>query len=137
GRFPNTFDEIKSLKAVGPYTAAAIASFAYNLPYAVLDGTVFRVLARYSGITTHIHNAKGNNLYRELADSLLDRDNPGTYNQAIMDFGALICKPQQPLCASCIQRQDCEAYRLGVVNQLPVKEKTINKKVRWFYYFII
>jgi A/G-specific adenine glycosylase len=137
GKFPNTFDEIKSLKGVGPYTAAAIASFAYNLPYAVLDGNVFRVLARYFGITTPIDNAKGKNLYRELADSLLERENPGTYNQAIMDFGALICKPQQPLCASCIQRQDCEAYRLGVVNQLPVKEKTIKKKVRWFYYFII
>ncbi|RYY11142.1 MAG: A/G-specific adenine glycosylase, partial [Chitinophagaceae bacterium] len=137
GLFPDTFESIVALKGIGPYTAAAIASFAFNQPYAVVDGNVQRVLARYFGITTAVDTSVGRKLYQHLAGSLLDPDNPGLYNQAIMDFGAVICKPQNPMCSQCPQREDCEAYKTGTVHQLPVKEKKLIKKHRWFYYFMI
>lgn len=136
GRFPETFEEILSLKGIGPYTAAAIASFAYGLPYAVLDGNVFRVLARYFGISTPVDQPEGKKLYAKLANELLDSGSPGTYNQAIMDFGAMICKPRQPLCHICIQRNDCEANKLGIVEELPVKSKSLLRRNRFFYYYI-
>jgi len=137
GLFPDTFESIVALKGVGPYTASAIASFAYNQPYAVVDGNVQRVLSRYFGITTPVDTSAGKKLYQELAESLLDTDEPGLYNQAIMDFGAIICKPQNPLCLQCPQQGDCEAYKLGSVKELPVKEKKLIKRHRWFYYFMI
>jgi A/G-specific adenine glycosylase len=137
GSFPDTFESIVALKGVGPYTASAIASFAYNLPYAVVDGNVQRVLARYFGITTPVDSSAGKRLYREVAESLLEPEEPGLYNQAIMDFGAIICKPQNPLCTQCPQRDDCEAYKMGSVKDLPVKEKKLIKRHRWFYYFMI
>jgi A/G-specific adenine glycosylase len=137
GHFPDTFESIMLLKGVGPYTASAIASFAYNLPYAVVDGNVQRVIARYFGINTPVDTTGGKTLYQHLATSLLDKTNPASYNQAIMDFGAIICKPQNPLCDQCPQQTDCEAYKNGVVNLLPVKEKKLIKKHRWFYYFMV
>ena len=137
GRFPAVYDEIRALKGVGPYTAAAIASFAFDLPYAVVDGNVLRVLSRYFGNATPIDSAAGKKMYTELADSLLDRQQPGIYNQAIMDFGAVICKPQNPLCLSCIQQKHCQAWQEGIVATLPVKEKSIKKRRRWFYYFLL
>ncbi len=137
GKFPSTYEEIRKLKGIGPYTAAAIASFAFNLPYAVVDGNVQRVLSRYYGITTPTDTIAGKKLYMELATALMDKKQAGIYNQAIMDFGAVICKPRQPLCDSCPQREDCVAFRHGWIERLPVKEKTIQKKNRWFYYFII
>lgn len=137
GKFPATYESIKELKGVGPYTAAAIASFAFNEPQAVVDGNVQRVVARYFGISTPIDTTEGKKLYQQLATSLLDTDQPGIYNQAIMDFGAVICKPQNPLCTSCPQQQDCEAFKHDLVKQLPVKEKSLQKKERWFFYFII
>lgn len=136
GTFPDTYDDIKKLKGIGPYTAAAISSFAFNEAKAVVDGNVQRVIARYFGISTPINTTEGKKLYQDLAESLLDTDEPGTYNQAIMDFGALICKPQQPLCGICVQQQDCEAFKYGFVKMLPVKKKLIEKKHRWFNYFI-
>lgn len=137
GKFPEHYEEIRKLKGIGPYTAAAIASFAYNLPYAVVDGNVQRVLARYHGITTPTDSIAGKKLYLELATALLDKEQPGIYNQAIMDLGAVICKPRNPLCESCFQRKDCVAFRNGWIDRLPVKEKTIQRKTRWLYYFII
>ena len=137
GKFPSTYEEIRELKGVGPYTAAAIASFAFNLPHAVVDGNVVRVLSRYFGLFTPIDTTAGKKEYTELADSLLDRKEPGIYNQAIMDFGAVVCKPQNPLCAICIQRTDCQALKKGLVAQLPVKEKSIRKRQRWLTYFIV
>jgi A/G-specific adenine glycosylase len=137
GTFPSSYDAIRDLKGVGPYTAAAIASFAYNLPHAVVDGNVVRVLARYFGNSTPIDTTAGKKLYTELADSLLDRVRPGAYNQAIMDLGATICKPRNPLCSACPQNMDCKANQHGLTAQLPVKEKTIVKKKRWLYYFIL
>ncbi|MBL7769264.1 MAG: A/G-specific adenine glycosylase [Flavipsychrobacter sp.] len=137
GRFPADYESLLKLKGVGPYTAAAIASFAFAEPRAVLDGNVFRVLSRYFGITTPIDNPAGKKLYALLAQTLLPIDQPAAFNQAIMDFGAVICKPQLPLCSGCIQQTDCEAFRLGVVADLPVKEKSIKKRTRYFYYFLL
>ena len=136
GHFPDTYDEILGLKGVGPYTAAAIASFAYNLPFAVVDGNVFRVLSRYFGIDTPIDSAEGKNLFTELAAKVLAKKEAGLYNQAIMDFGATVCKPFSPLCSSCALQKNCSAFSEGRVNQLPIKEKTLLRKTRWFYYFI-
>lgn len=137
GKFPNTYDDIVALKGIGPYTAAAIASFAFNLPYAVVDGNVFRVLSRVFGINTAIDNTKGKLAFTELANNLLDPQQPGIYNQAIMDFGATVCKPFAPLCNACLLQKTCIAYQKGIVNLLPIKEKVLKKKNRWFYYFII
>jgi A/G-specific adenine glycosylase len=137
GKFPDKYEDILSLKGIGPYTAAAIGSFAFNLPYAVLDGNVFRVLARYFGIANPTDSAEGKKLFSALANDLLDKKQPGIYNQALMDFGAIICKPQLPLCATCILNDQCEAFLKGAVQQLPVKEKSIIKKTRWFYYLVI
>ena len=137
GKFPDKYEEILQLKGIGPYTAAAIASFAFNLPYAVVDGNVFRVLSRYFGIATPIDSTDGKHMFTLLANKLLDKNQPGNYNQALMDFGAVICKPQIPLCTTCVLKNECKAFRKGIVNLLPIKEKTIAKKARWFYYLVI
>jgi A/G-specific adenine glycosylase len=137
GSFPSDYESIRALKGVGPYTAAAIASFAFNLPYAVVDGNVLRVLSRYTGDDTPIDSTAGKKKYTAIADAWLDKDQPGIYNQAIMDLGAVICRPQNPLCTLCVQREDCQAYSKGEVGRLPVKEKVLRKKKRWFYYFLV
>jgi len=136
GIFPANYEELLQLKGVGPYTAAAIASFSYNLPYAVVDGNVFRVIARYFGIDEPTDTTKGKYFFTELANQLLSPKEAGLYNQAIMDFGATICKPALPSCTTCKLHKTCSAVESGRVNKLPVKTKTINKKHRWFYYFI-
>jgi A/G-specific adenine glycosylase len=136
GVFPDNYEDILQLKGVGPYTAAAISSFAFNLPYAVVDGNVFRVLARYFGNSKAIDSTAGKKIFTELATALLDKKQPGLYNQAIMDFGAVICKPQQPLCGTCPLKKNCLAYASNIVNELPVKEKKLTVKNRWFYYII-
>jgi A/G-specific adenine glycosylase len=137
GNFPVNYVDIIKLKGIGSYTASAISSFAYNDARAVVDGNVQRVIARYFGITTPIDTLKGKQFYQSLAHELLDKKNPGVYNQAIMDFGATICKPQNPLCWECVQREDCVAFNQGFVAKLPVKEKTLQKRDRWLYYFLI
>ncbi|HEV8505312.1 MAG TPA: A/G-specific adenine glycosylase [Chitinophagaceae bacterium] len=137
GIFPGTYEEILSLKGVGPYTAAAIASFAFDLPHAVVDGNVTRVLSRYFGDFTPIDSTAGKKIFTALAAELLDEGQASLYNQAIMDFGATVCLPRNPLCAHCNQRTDCRAFEHGWINQLPVKEKSIQKKQRWFYYFVV
>ena len=137
GIFPATYSDILKLKGIGSYTAAAISSFAFNEPHAVVDGNVQRVLARYFGITTPVDTMKGKRFYQGLAHELLDKKKPGIYNQAIMDFGATICKPQNPLCEECIQRPDCVAFNKGFVSRVPVKEKALQRKTRWLYYFLI
>ena len=97
GVFPKTYPEVLALKGVGEYTAAAICSFAYNMPYAVVDGNVYRVLSRYLGIETPIDSTEGKKLFASLAGEFLDKSRPAVYNQAIMDFGAIQCTPQNPL----------------------------------------
>jgi A/G-specific adenine glycosylase len=137
GKFPGTFEDILSLKGVGNYTASAIASFAYNLPYAVVDGNVFRVLSRFFGIKKPVDNTEGKMLFSKLAFELLDKKKPGIYNQALMDFGAVICKPQNPLCHDCILKDHCFAFKEGLVNKFPVKEKEIKITTRWFNYLVV
>lgn len=137
GLFPSNYDEILALKGIGPYTAAAIASFAFNLPHAVVDGNVTRVLSRYFGISTPIDTTAGKKEFTEIADTLLDKEQAGIYNQAIMDFGATVCTPRNPLCSTCVQQQNCKARQKGWTDRLPVKEKSMVKRQRCFYYFII
>lgn len=137
GIFPASYDEIIKLKGIGPYTAAAISSFAYNEKRAVVDGNVQRVLARYFGLSTPTDSNDGKKLFSLLAQSLIDEQSPGIYNQAIMDFGATICRPRNPLCDQCVQSAECEAFNNNFVNDVPVKQKVLKIKTRWLYYFII
>lgn len=137
GKFPDNYEDILSLKGIGPYTAAAIASFAFNLPHAVVDGNVFRVLARFFGVSKPIDSTEGKKLFTSLAHDLLDKKAPGTYNQAIMDFGAIVCKPKNPLCDTCPLKSKCIAYSKGLVAKLPVKKKNVARRSRWFYYLMI
>ncbi|MEM6316764.1 MAG: A/G-specific adenine glycosylase [Bacteroidota bacterium] len=136
GQFPDTHSAILNLKGVGPYTAAAIASFAFNLPHAVVDGNVFRVLSRVFGIETPIDTTAGKKEFNQLADDLLDKKQPGTYNQAIMDFGATQCVPVNPNCTVCPMQTTCAAYAEGLIGVLPVKSKKIKKRDRYFNYLI-
>ena len=135
--FPKTYKEVRALKGVGDYTAAAICSFAYNMPYAVVDGNVYRVLARYFGITEPIDTTQGKKLFAALAQDQLDPSCPADYNQAIMDFGALVCTPQSPQCPDCPLAETCEALRNSKVNALPQKEKKLSTKTRYFHYIWI
>lgn len=135
GVFPNTYEGLIALKGVGPYTASAIASFAYNQPYAVVDGNVYRVFSRYYGIHTPIDSKAGQVQFNKIAIENLAHIKAGIYNQALMDFGATVCKPMSPLCAECIMRTSCNAYKLNKVGQLPIKEKVIQRKNRYFDFF--
>lgn len=137
GNFPDNYDEILKLQGIGPYTAAAIGSFAFNLPYAVVDGNVVRVLSRIFGIYKSINTAEGKNFFSELALSLLDKTKPGLYNQAIMDFGAVICKPVGPLCSECPFKKYCIAFLSDKINDLPIKQQRIPIRKRWFYYVVL
>jgi A/G-specific adenine glycosylase len=137
GKFPDTHESIRALKGVGPYTAAAISSFAFNQPHAVVDGNVFRVLARVFGIQLPIDATEGKKYFTALAQELLDKKQPGLYNQAIMDFGAVQCKPAAPLCTACVFRGNCIAFLKKKTGQLPVKEKKIRIRKRWFYYVLL
>lgn len=137
GKFPATYDELKTLKGVGPYTAAAIASFAYKLPHAVVDGNVLRVLARIVGVTQPVDSAAGKKTLTRLAGWLLHKKKPDAYNQAIMDFGAVVCRPAVPLCDSCPFRKSCFALNNNLVNSLPVKGKKQMLRQRWFNYLFI
>lgn len=137
GKFPETFDSILTLKGVGDYTAAAIASFAFDLPHAVVDGNVFRVLARVFGVETPIDSSKGKKEFVELANELLDKKKPAIYNQAIMEFGAMQCKPVNPDCEHCPIQSMCFAFAKKKVGNLPVKEKKTKVRNRYFNYIVL
>lgn len=134
GVFPDRYEDILALKGVGPYTAAAIASFAYNLPYAVVDGNVYRVLSRFFGIDEPIDTTRGKKLFSALAQELLTTKKAGVYNQAIMDFGATHCMPKNTKCNNCNLSKKCVAFNDNRVNELPVKSKKIKKRERFFNY---
>ncbi len=136
GAFPQSYEGILALKGVGTYTAAAIASFAFNLPYAVLDGNVFRVLSRIFDKEIPIDSTAGKKEFAALAQDILPQSRAGEYNQAIMDFGATICKPV-PLCGGCFFNDKCFAYLTGKQQLLPVKEKKLTLKKRWLNYFMV
>ena len=137
GEFPKRFYEIMKLKGIGYYTASAIASICFDEPTATVDGNVYRVLARYFGIETDINSSVGIKEFKNLAQNLIDETQPGTFNQAIMDFGALICKPQNPLCDECSFSESCVALQKNLIKKLPVKEKKIKVKNRYFNYLVI
>jgi A/G-specific adenine glycosylase len=136
GKFPNNYPSILALKGVGTYTAAAISSFAFNLPFAVVDGNVVRVLSRVFGIRESYFETSGKKYISEFAQHLLETTQPGAYNQAIMDFGATICKPQQPLCAQCPFEQICVAHKEDVIDLLPVRKVRKPLKNRYFHFFM-
>jgi len=136
GKFPDKYEDIRALKGVGDYTAAAIASFAFNLPHAVLDGNVYRVLARFFGIETPTDTPAAKKEFAALAQALLDRAHPGDFNQALMDFGATHCTPQQPKCPACPLRPQCLALERNKVAELPLKSKVLTKKDRFFVYLV-
>ncbi len=136
GIFPNEYDQILNLKGVGEYTAAAIASICFNIPKPVIDGNVFRVLSRIYGITEPIDTARGKNIFKVYASELLDKNQAGEFNQAIMEFGALQCLPQKPNCFDCDLKKYCDAYHNNTTDQLPVKKNKVLQKLVWHYYFI-
>lgn len=136
GHFPTTHADILQLKGVGPYTAAAIASFAFNLPYAVVDGNVYRVLARFFGIEQPTNTTEGKKRFTALAQQLLAPDEPGRYNQAIMDFGATVCTPQQPRCADCPLQIHCTAHQTDRTRELPQKKPKAPRRLRYFHFLL-
>lgn len=137
GIFPGTYSELKKLKGVGDYTASAIASICYGEAVAVVDGNVYRVLSRYFGADTPINSTVGIRYFKELATRVLDLVNPGDYNQAIMEFGAIQCKPKAQLCSSCGLQRDCTAFQLQKVEELPVKLNKIKIRKRYFNYIVL
>ncbi|MCK5774638.1 MAG: A/G-specific adenine glycosylase [Bacteroidales bacterium] len=137
GVFPNKYDDIISLKGIGKYTAAAISSFAFDLPYAVVDGNVYRVLSRYYGIDTAINTSQGQKLFAQLAQELLDVNQPAIHNNAIMEFGALQCKNGNPNCEQCPLASSCIAFSIQKVKELPKKEKKLKIRDRYLHFFFI
>lgn len=137
GKIPEDYDKIKSFKGVGDYTASAIASFAFDLPYAVLDGNVFRLLSRLFGIKTAIDTSQAKKEFSELATSLLNSKHPAQHNQAIMEFGSQYCKPVNPDCSNCIFNTKCLAFKEKIVEELPFKSKKVKVKKRYFNYILI
>ena len=137
GVFPANYQSLLQLKGVGSYTAAAIASFAFDEPVAVVDGNVFRVLARYFGIATDIAGNSGKKEFEALANTLIPKDRPAEFNQAIMEFGALQCVPKNPDCSHCPLKSGCFSFKNDLVDSLPVKIKKLKIKERYFRYAFI
>lgn len=137
GVFPDNYADILALPGIGPYTAAAISSFAFNLPHAVLDGNVFRLLSRYFDISTPIDSTLGKKEFTSLAQELLDLNNPAQHNQATMEMGALICTPKSPLCHNCPLNQSCLALKNKTIELRPFKEKKIKIRNRYFHFLYL
>ncbi|EID76723.1 A/G-specific adenine glycosylase [Imtechella halotolerans] len=137
GVFPDTYIGLLELKGIGDYTASAIASICYNEPCPVVDGNVYRVLARYFGVDTPINTTAGVSCFKELATSVMEVKNIGIYNQAIMEFGAIQCKPQNPDCSTCVLNENCVALSTKKVSTLPVKLRKSKIKNRYFHYWVI
>ncbi|HTH83533.1 MAG TPA: A/G-specific adenine glycosylase [Mucilaginibacter sp.] len=136
GRFPDTYDELIKLKGIGEYTAAAISSFSSNEARAVVDGNVYRVLARYLGISEPINSTKGKKIFQEIANDFLNKKNPALHNQAVMEFGAMLCKPKNPACGICPVNTTCYAFIHNATTALPVKLNKLKIKERFFNYFL-
>jgi len=137
GVFPGNYSGLIKLKGIGDYTASAIASICFNEPAPVVDGNVYRVLSRYFGVDIPVNSSKGVKYFKELALTLIDHDNPGTYNQALMEFGARQCKPQSPNCDICPLNNSCVALQQNTISALPVKIRNTKIKHRYFHYLII
>jgi len=137
GIFPNTYENILKLKGIGTYTAAAISSFAFDLPHAVVDGNVYRVLSRIFNIDTPIDSTEGVKEFNFLANELLNKKHPAEHNQAIMEFGAIQCTPSNPNCTDCIFNQTCLARINGTIQQLPVKKTKTKIRNRYLHFLHI
>ena len=137
GGFPTTIEGLRALKGVGDYTAAAIGSIAFNLPAAVVDGNVYRVLSRYFGIDTPINTTEGKKAFTALAQELLPPTEASAFNQAMMDFGATLCTPKGARCEECPLMESCEAFRTNRIQELPVKLKTLKIRERHLIYIYI
>ena len=137
GEFPKIYDELLKLKGVGKYTAAAIASFAFDAPHAVVDGNVFRVLSRVFGIEDDISETRSFQVFEKKANELIPDNDAAEFNQAIMDFGAIQCAPKKPACALCPFSANCFAFNKGMLDQLPVKTKKVKVKKLYFNYLVI
>lgn len=136
GVFPNNYKNLLKLKGVGDYTASAIASICFNETTAVVDGNVYRVLSRYFGIDTPINSSKGTKEFKQLAQELIDKKNPAEFNQAIMEFGAVQCKPKNPSCNACPFNNSCLAFNKNKINELPVKLKAAKVKKKYFNFLV-
>ena len=137
GIFPQQYNDIIKLKGVGEYTAAAIASFAFDEKVSAIDGNVYRVLSRIFNISLAVNSGKGKKVFREIAETLIENQQPGEFNQAMIEFGALLCKPLNPLCSECPVLEVCLAYNNGVILERPVKNKSQVLKKRYFAYLFI
>ncbi len=136
GNFPIDYEHLILLKGIGPYTASAISSICGNEPRPVVDGNVVRVFSRIFGIEEPAGSVQSHKIVHEKSLSFIDQNDPGTYNQAVMEFGALLCKPRQPLCDECFFRKDCFAFNSGRVNELPVPKTPLVKRERYFNYLV-
>jgi A/G-specific adenine glycosylase len=136
GKFPEDYDSIRALKGIGEYTAAAIASIAFNLEYPAVDGNVYRILSRFFGILEPTDTHAGKKVYMELARNLIKGTNPGMHNQALMEFGALQCVPKNPDCTRCILNERCFAFSYGKISELPFKQNKVKQRARYFNYLI-
>lgn len=137
GVFPRLYEDIIKLKGIGPYTAAAISSFAYDEVYAVVDGNVIRLISRYFGITDFVDDTIIKKQINGLAQQCISKQYPAEYNQAIMDYGSTVCKPKSPNCIDCVLQEQCIAYQFGNITSIPAKAKKIKKRNRFFHFFII
>ncbi|MDB5112759.1 MAG: A/G-specific adenine glycosylase [Mucilaginibacter sp.] len=137
GKFPESYEELIKLKGIGEYTAAAISSFSANEARAVVDGNVYRVLARFFGIDEPINSTTGKKMFQSIANDLLNKQNPGLHNQAIMEFGAMLCKPKKPACGICPVRAGCAAFIHNATTALPVKLNKVKIRERYFNYFLL
>ncbi len=137
GTFPTDYKEILSLKGIGPYSAAAIGSFAYGLPYVVVDGNVLRFISRYFGIKTSIDLTPTKHKIQDLAQRMQDEADPAEFNQAIMEFGALCCTFKNPSCTQCNLQPECKAFHTNQVSTIPVRTKKIKKRKRHFHFHIL
>jgi A/G-specific adenine glycosylase len=137
GKFPVRYDDLIKLRGIGEYTAAAIASFSANEARAVVDGNVYRVIARYFGISEPINSTGGKKLFQSVANDLINKQTPALHNQAMMEFGAMLCKPKNPACGICPVRTGCYAFKNNATTALPVKINKIKIKQRFFNYFLV
>jgi A/G-specific adenine glycosylase len=137
GSFPSNFTDILSLKGIGEYSASAVASIAFNLPYPVMDGNVIRFIARLRGISEPVNTSRGRSFIRAFLEAELDREHPGLFNQAIMEFGALVCTSRFPLCDTCIFENICVARKTGTISEIPLKTKKAVSRERFFHYLVL
>jgi A/G-specific adenine glycosylase len=136
-KFPDSYEGLLALPGIGEYTAAAISSIAFGQPVAVVDGNVFRVLSRIFGVTTPVNSPEGKKTFTRLANDLIPQERPDLHNQAMMEFGALLCTPKNPQCGNCFFRKDCLAYKGNLQQELPVKLKSKPGRKRYFYYIVM